>query len=254
MAEQSKNIKRQSPARKREMLSRGLIAGAMLLASAVLFVLLFSLTLPWAAEAALSRGFRQGLNAKTVLADVKARSAWHLLMGKSESTELMMEFGDSGLLALSLLRAKWGPGNDALGMIRRGKSGERYNGPEYAELYWDEGKLAAYLNRVQGEALISRVKISKEQLELYGSIALNGGRHNIYLAALPQSDDLGRVAFTALEWRAEGLVYSERLKERICETLSFEIDLSPLDWNIPACRVELSPGQMLVCGGLAIIE
>ena len=213
-----------------------------------LFVLLFSLILPWAAEGALAQSFSQGLLAKTVLADVRANSAWRLLNGKSESIELMMEFDDNSLLALSLLRAKWGPSNVALGLMRKGRGGERDAEPTDTELYWDEASLAAYLNRVQANVLVSRVEISEEQVAIYGNIALAGARRNIYLAGRPKSDDLGRVVFLAGEWRVEGLAQTQQLQNSLCEALSFEPDLSPLAWKVWAKQVVLRPGSMLVYG------
>jgi hypothetical protein len=243
-----KNFLRPNSDPKREGQGRALIFGAILFLSMALFILVLGLTLPWAAERAIIRSFRLGLQAKVVLADVKAGSAWRLLGGKSESMELMMEFDDTSLLALSALRACWGPSNVALSLMRRGRGGERDAEPTDTELYWNEANLASYLNRVQGEVLVSRVEISEEQVAIYGSVALFGGRHNIYLAGRPKSDDLGRVVFTAREWRVEGPAQTEQLRKSLCEALSFEPNLSPLAWKVWAKQVVLSPGMMLVYG------
>ena len=230
------------------LLRRRLWLGAALLVSVLIFIVFLSLIMPWTEEKALCRSFRQGLQAKVVQADIGASSAWHLLIGKSESIDLMMEFDDSSLLTLALLHAHWGPSNVALALMRRGKGGERDAEPTATELYWDESRLATYLNKVQREVLVSQVQINAEQVEIYGSIMLNGGRHNIYLAGSPQSNDIGQVVFKASEWRAEGLTPTEQLKESICEALSYEPDLSPLAWKVWAKQVELSPGQMRVYG------
>jgi hypothetical protein len=102
---------------------------------------------------------------------------------------------------------------------------------------------------VQEEVLVSRVEISETQVAVYGSIALAGGRYNIYLAGRPKSDDLGQVVFSAAEWRAEGLAPTEQLKTSLCEALSFTPDLAPLAWKVWAKQVVLTPGIMLVYGG-----
>jgi len=239
---------RPSSAREREFVQRALRWGVMALLFVAFFVLLLNLTLPWAAEGALIRSFGQTLQTKAIEADVQANPSWRLLSGRTDQLELLMEFDDNSLLALSLLRAQWGPSNVALRLMRQGKGSERDAEPNATELYWDETRLAAYLNRVQGDVLVSRVIIDDTGVAIYGSVALDGGRHNIYIFGQPKSDDLGRVVFTADEWRADGLVQTEQLKERLCEALSFEPDLSPLAWKVWAKQVVLSPGQMLVYG------
>ncbi|MCL1975583.1 MAG: hypothetical protein FWG61_05415 [Firmicutes bacterium] len=243
-----KNVAEKDVGCKQELLWRRLKLGLLLLISALIFTLLLSIILPWAAKGALSRSFCQGLQAKTVVADIKTRSVWQLLRGKSESMSFTMEFDDNSLLALSSLQAQWGPSNVAFGLMRRGRGSERDAEPSTTQLYWDEVKLAAYLNRVQSEVLVSQVRIGSEQVEINGSMILNGGRHNFYLACLPRSDDLGQVIFKVSVWHIEGLVATQQLEERLCKVLSFEPDLSPLAWKVWAKQVVLSPGQMLVYG------
>jgi hypothetical protein len=243
-----KNNLYHSPARRRKKLRFGLILGTALLVCAVLFALLLSFALPQAAEAALARGFQHSLQASSVQAAVQATSGWRLLGGKTESIELEIAFDDTSLLALSRLRAQWGPSNVALGLMRQGRGGARDAEPQHTELYWDETTLAAYLNRVQEEVLVYRVEISAEQVAVYGSITRAEGRHDIYLAGRPKSDDLGQVVFKAAEWQAEGLAQTEQLIDGICEALSFTPDLSPLAWKVWAKQVVLEPGVMLVYG------
>jgi hypothetical protein len=239
-------VKRESSLIQKHSFVREIIIVAVALLLGV--ALLFCFSQPQVVEGDLVRRFGRDLQAQTVLAEVTCSSNWHLFRGRSESIELFMEFDSGSLLALSRLRASWGPSNVALGLMRSGRGLERDAEPNYTELYWDESCLAAYLNWVQGEVLVSRVEIGEAWVAIYGSIEVAGLQHDIYLAGRPKSNDLGQVEFPAALWRVEGLEQTEQLKNSLCLALSFQPDLSPLAWKVWAKQVVLSPGQMLVYG------
>lgn len=240
---------RQASARERAQAKRALRRLAMLVLLLLFSAILCAVTLPWAAEGALCRSFGQGLQAKTVAADVKAAPFWKLFAGKTDSMELWLEFDDASLISLTQLRARWGSSNVALSLMRRGEGSARDAEPTETELTWDEARLAAYLNRVQGEVLVSRVEIRAEDVSIYGSIDLAGAKHNVFLSGTPHTNDLGQVVFTADECRAEGLALTEQLCESLSAALSFEPDLSPLYWKVWAKQVVLEEGKMTVYGG-----
>ncbi len=220
------------------------------------FLLVFSylwagIFMPLRGEGQVAESFKQGLEASTASAKIKA-GARQFFKGGVNSLILNLEFPQASPLNLRALEAKWLNSSNIFKEIKAGRGGGEENTPQELTLFWDEEALGGYLEKAVLAGFdfsdSPEVKIKKDAIIIKGGLELWGAKRVLSIALLPQVIE-GDLVFSLKEIKSDGGILDSfiegKLREgKFGENFILPVEIPKLGWKINAESLQLNEGKM----------
>lgn len=235
---------RRAYTQKRKKVKKGLVAATAAGVFLVLCLVWLFLIIPLQAGNAVAGSFEEGLGAASARATVKG-SPFSLLAGDARSLSLHLRFDEGAAVPANEIDAEWVDGEGLLAAIREGRGGESDYSPDKLRIIWDTPTFAHFIAQSIGVIENPVVSIQMGEMQISGSLELQGKNRELLIQGLPQVASPGLLTFSIGAIGIEGEALAPEIQERINSLLQIPLSIPLLDWQIGAGSVRIEDDHVI---------
>lgn len=235
---------RRAYTQRRKKVKKGLLTATAIGVFLALCLLWLFLIIPLQAGNAVAGSFEEGLGADSARATVKG-SPFALLAGEAKSLSLHLRFEEGAAVPVNEIYAEWTDAEGLLPAIREGRGGESEYSPDRLRIIWDTTTFAHFIAQSIGVIEDPVVTIQMGEMQIAGSLELQGKNRELLIQGLPQVSSPGLLTFSIGAIGIEGEALAPEIQERINSLLQIPLSIPLLDWQIGAGSIRIEDESVI---------